>query len=201
MVGENVCLYRKFGHCKFFGTCKLKHIETICENLNCDIESCNKRHPRDCRFFRDFARCKFGDYCSFKHRRESNPLTEDIENLKAKVENLEKLIGEKDEQIKRILYTIENMTTEKAFVNDEIVCETLSENENKLEKAKHQVDTELNFTYSCKECEKQFVRESDLSKHIKSNHPVKYHCDVCWLPFESERGMRNHFRSLHQPLT
>ena len=92
MVGENVCLYRKFGHCKFFGTCKLRHVETICENFNCGIESYDKRHPRDCRFFRDFGRCKFGDYCSFKHRSESNSLNEDIENLKAKVENLEKLI-------------------------------------------------------------------------------------------------------------
>ena len=211
MVSENVCLYRKFGHCKYSGTCKFRHIETICENMNCDIESCEKRHPRDCRFFSDFARCKFGEYCSFKHRprSETNLLNVEIDNLKAKVENLEKLVSEKDKQIQKILNILENMTVEKdvtfkhAIVNDEIECEKFSENSHgdKAEKAREKIDPEQNSTFPCKECGEIFKRENNLNEHMKSKHPVIYPCDVCWLLFETERGMKNHMRSLHQPTT
>ena len=43
--------YKKFGFCKFKGTCKNQHVVEICENLTAceNIISCHKRHPRVCK--------------------------------------------------------------------------------------------------------------------------------------------------------
>ena len=61
-----VCKYFKFGYCKYQNSCRFKHVDTICDNLRCEIVSCEKRHPKDCKYFREFGRCKFSP-CSFKH--------------------------------------------------------------------------------------------------------------------------------------
>ena len=43
---QNVCRYYKFGYCKFGEKCRNLHIEEKCENKQCDITNCDKRHPR-----------------------------------------------------------------------------------------------------------------------------------------------------------
>ena len=68
MASENLCLYNKYGHCKFTVTCCHLHTKEICENPNCETEKCFQRHPRKCKFFEEFRRCKFGNFCSFFHR-------------------------------------------------------------------------------------------------------------------------------------
>ena len=118
MATGNICLYKKFGHCKFLDTCKHRHMETICENESCEIQSCELRHPKECKFFRDFARCKFGDYCSFKHKIRTS-LSDDVtvkkalENLKSKVDILEKQNSEKDMKIQEIQDKLEILFRKK----------------------------------------------------------------------------------------
>ena len=114
MAVRNQCLYRKFGHCKFLETGKYRHIEKICENSACEIENCESRHPRDCRFYREFGRCKFGVYCSFKHKTSTPEFDDDrfqnelegvkneLETTKAKVATIEQLLNDKNREIQEI---------------------------------------------------------------------------------------------------
>ena len=64
----DICLFNKFGHCRFQTTFRKRHVGKICEKDQCNIQSCSERHPRECTYYRDFGRCKFGTYCSFRHR-------------------------------------------------------------------------------------------------------------------------------------
>ena len=90
---QNVCRYYKFGYCKFVDKCRNLHVEEKCENKECDITKCDKRHPRPCTFYRDYGRCKYSDYCKYEHvHQENNILTEKFE---CRLDKLEKVIDEK----------------------------------------------------------------------------------------------------------
>ena len=120
MAAGSVCIYRKYGHCKYLETCKFRHIEKICDEEACEIENCHSRHPRDCRFFRDYRKCKFGDYCSYNHQNfnaklddsvqnELENVKEDLKTMKAKVNELENEVKEKDRHVKEIHESLENL--------------------------------------------------------------------------------------------
>ena len=68
MTQETVCLFNKFGHCKFSTRCRQFHLNEICENELCESQNCLKRHPRVCRFYNQYQRCKFGEFCSYLHQ-------------------------------------------------------------------------------------------------------------------------------------
>ena len=89
-----LCLRNKFGYCKFGQKCQFKHNNEVCENNNCYVKCCDKRHPKDCWWFRQFKRCKF-TFCAYKHV-ENDSQT----GLKTKIEALEAKIKEKDDEMK-----------------------------------------------------------------------------------------------------
>ena len=66
MAATVICEHFKFGHCKYLEHCRNQHIKDVCENPECDAISCNRRHPRPCRFYQTYGRCKF-EPCSYKH--------------------------------------------------------------------------------------------------------------------------------------
>ena len=82
---EEVCMYYKFGFCKFKSTCKRQHFDQKCENLSkCrTIANCMKRHPKTCKRFALQSDCRYGKDCAYNHE-ESISITEDRE-LKEKV--------------------------------------------------------------------------------------------------------------------
>ena len=89
MATGNLCRFYKFGYCKFRNNCRSRHVDILCENENCDINSCENRHPRVCSFYWDFGRCKFSP-CSYKHVTYHDS---------AKLEHLEKAVKSKTEII------------------------------------------------------------------------------------------------------
>ena len=80
MAAQDVCRYHQFGHCKFSDKCRFIHAQERCENPECEIRSCNLRHPRKCKWFRDYRRCKFGEWCSFDHA-DNNDNKESIKEI------------------------------------------------------------------------------------------------------------------------
>ena len=66
MAVSQVCIYFKYGHCKYKNKCRNNHIEDLCDTDNCDGRSCDKRHPKACRYFEIFGRCKYNP-CSYSH--------------------------------------------------------------------------------------------------------------------------------------
>ena len=67
MTGE-VCMFNKFGFCKWEANCKKIHLDEICLLEECESRKCNKRHPRLCKYFSERGFCKYGSNCRFDHR-------------------------------------------------------------------------------------------------------------------------------------
>ena len=107
----DICLFNKFGHCKFQTTCRKRHVGKICKKDQCNIPSCSERHPRECTYYRDFGRCKFGTYCSFRHRNSKDEkikeLESELKNLKSKLEKFEEELKIGSKQIEFILDALE----------------------------------------------------------------------------------------------
>ena len=64
MMSIPFCLHNKFSHCKFQGSCR--HRYSSCDTDIFIISSCDKRHPRICRYYINYGRCKFNP-CSYSH--------------------------------------------------------------------------------------------------------------------------------------
>ena len=103
MTQETVCLFNKFGHCKFSTRCRQFHLNEICENELCENQNCLKRHPRVCRFYNQYQRCKFGEFCSFLHQTKTTSdkiVEKDFEEVKSKLFIMENVISEQENEIK-----------------------------------------------------------------------------------------------------
>ena len=123
-VSHNVCLYNKYGYCKFRSFCKFQHVEDICYEVSCEIELCHLRHPKVCSYYRQFNYCKFGSYCSYLHRKQDLRNTENIQQeqskLKDDIQALSKLVADngreitslKDE-VKSLAQTVSNFEADK----------------------------------------------------------------------------------------
>ena len=87
-----VCNYNKFGHCRFKGNCRKEHVDTICEANDCDMKTCNKRHPKACHYFSVFGRCKFGSFCDYVHLPSMKTIVKEINckliSLESKIQEL-----------------------------------------------------------------------------------------------------------------
>ena len=108
MSAETVCIHNKFGYCKHGDHCWKRHVQETCRNQECDTTRCDKRHPRQCSYYRDYRRCKFGEYCAFDHSNPTDPVLEELKLVKARLKDVEKDIETKSAEIKCILERFEN---------------------------------------------------------------------------------------------
>ena len=177
MAAQNVCRYFKFGFCKYLERCQYLHVKESCENNECDVRSCNLRHPRICSYFRDYNRCKFGDWCYFKHVNKNE--NRDTEIIK-KIKDLGKLIMEKDALIDNLENRIRSIE-EKLSIGDktfEDFTENLADEKEERKRA-----TDL---FKCDICEFESISKKGLHIHKKKKHAKKFECDLCGKVFDSE---------------
>ena len=101
------CPYHKYGHCKQGVECDKYHSKKVCKDSNCDVKSCNDRHPRPCTFY-SLGVCKFSKDCSFSHRKveDINSLRKEVSEFRSKyasaiqkVEKQDKIINILREQV------------------------------------------------------------------------------------------------------
>ena len=115
MTAPNICLFNKFGYCKFGERCRKHHKYKICEESSCEITSCRERHPKDCRYFRNFGRCKFSP-CAFNHEivvkgNECEKIRKEVKILNDKILSLENVISCQNIQIEEMNTKIQNIET------------------------------------------------------------------------------------------
>ena len=53
-----------YNSCNFGDSCRKPHNSEPCESIVCIVQSCEKRHPRCCKYFATFNICKFGAECA-----------------------------------------------------------------------------------------------------------------------------------------
>ena len=139
-----ICFRNKYGHCKYGGTCRLKHIDFICELETCQISSCQKRHPKECYWFRDYQWCKFRP-CSYKHTLIQNSMKNTTQK---ELDDLENMIKDRDQHIEGL----SNKVQELEFKYDE------------LEKIVN------NLNFKCSYCQYIGQTEKKLRQHKLKNH-------------------------------
>ena len=86
-MNEKTCRYNKFGYCKYGEKCNFRHINEKCVTTNCNINDCEKRHPKICIFKRKYGQCKCTTYCRYDHEKP-----QDILENSDKILELEKKI-------------------------------------------------------------------------------------------------------------
>ena len=96
-----VCMFDKFGFCKWEANCKKVHLREKCLLEDCEKRKCQKRHPRQCKFFSEKGFCKFNDNCKFDHRPPKliRDLVSRLEAVEKQNEKLLKVIEEQGKQI------------------------------------------------------------------------------------------------------
>ena len=117
------CNFNNRGYCKSKNDCKDKHSDDICNNLECNEENCEKRHPYECKFG---IRCKYNkkNECMYLHvtlASDDNKLEalkaqfdKKLGNLELNVKKMEKELFEKNQLIitlKEKCDCIENLAT------------------------------------------------------------------------------------------
>ena len=111
MAAPTLCLYNKFGYCKFGERCRKHHISEICQNRSCEINSCRQRHPKVCKYFRDFGRCKFSPFV-YKHKKTVNSgkdYDQEIKFINDKMDDLQMIINDKNQQINEMSSKIHDL--------------------------------------------------------------------------------------------
>ena len=218
MAAQTLCLFNKFGFCKFGDKCRKHHVNDNCERHSCDVLTCTLRHPNVCKFDRDLGRCKF-DPCAFLHIENENC----IESLKKQNEDILEKISKLDDMIKEIddkiiesklfqekLKIVENkMDQFKSFESEaykkdcliEELTKRVSVIENNLhvkediiksliEKVKVVEERQENF-----EMESQEVSKSEQTFLNPSDESSN--CNNCALQTTSEEEIGNHFEKFH----
>ena len=68
MFGHNTCIFEKFASCKKGKNCNYQHPTLVCDDKECNIKLCDKKHPQDCLFHTIFNECRNGDSCRYQHK-------------------------------------------------------------------------------------------------------------------------------------
>ena len=110
MATSTICSFDKFGFCKYGVRCRKKHADLRCEDKSCEIFNCNKRHPKQCRYYKEFKRCKYNEYCRFDHKENAEGQRSD-KMLETRLLNIETLLQEVQKNY--------NILTEKLLEKDE----------------------------------------------------------------------------------
>lgn len=182
MSAENVCDKNKFGFCRFRDTCRYKHNNTTCDDVYCEIYSCEKRHPRKCNYFQRYSRCKFGEFCKYSHvtlskigEKEStfeNKFVMEITELKSKNDDLKKEIQlikndinsilKENRELKNALELLNNKKTE-----EQIVIQNADKNENDFA---HSTVNTSEIGFNCDECGFMGKNKNGLKIHKTLKH-------------------------------
>lgn len=111
MKGKGLCWFDYKGFCKYRDTCLNHHFPEVCQDKSCISNTCQRRHPRSCYFYRNFGNCQFGSYCRYLHEKtigvkfRSN--FEEFRNLENEVKLLKSEVKIKQEALVKETKAIE----------------------------------------------------------------------------------------------
>ena len=197
---QAICFKNKFGYCKYSDNCRYKHVTLVCEDGQCEIKNCEKRHPKICKYYRDYRRCKFTVGCKYKHE---NP-NDKLDKLQKELEIIRKNYpyNEKENRYKKLEEELKNFerkldTQQKELENKNAY---ISQLELRLE------DLEKKFKEEKKNREKKFKEMDDVLKNQKQkplvDSPVTtlYKCEKCIFTSTSKVGLNIHVKRMHTKL-
>ena len=95
MATQSVCLFNRFGYCRYKESCRKLHVDELCDYSSCEFSKCIQRHPKTCKWYKKYKRCKFNP-CKFSHEDDLDKLRVDSRKALEKIGEIEKILEEKD---------------------------------------------------------------------------------------------------------
>ena len=217
---DEVCIFDKFGFCRFKSTCKRKHFNQKCEDLSSckNIKSCMKRHPKTCKRFAFQDVCRFGSTCAYNHK-EKTSNTEDSE-MKEKVKLLEAVVQKmflnvikleaEDNELKTKIKN-RDIIEEPVFVSEHTDNHNIKNAESKSsqERTVNEDDAtaavkigegKQNMDLKCDLCDYSCKKKNMMKKHMKIKHSV-HKCNICGEGFSTVTDLLQHMADKHSKKT
>ena len=125
---DEVCIYQKYGFCKYKSNCLKRHLDKECKDLNnCKSKkSCNKRHPKLCKRYLQQNNCSLGDTCEYLHKEKE--INQEEEKLKCRIEELEQVVKEKsaaerkmEHAVTKLEKVVKAMTCKVLYLEEEVL--------------------------------------------------------------------------------
>ena len=168
---------------------------------------CNRRHPRECRYFKNYKRCKF-DPCKFSH---IDKVSQNLNQIRKIKDNIDVKIAEIDDKIKKLndqIKTIENQQKENYPAENDFI-ERIENKfvllESNLEVLKKYVSEKDSYIISLEE-KLSKVEEANIEQKLKivkvisdSSLSAKniFKCRNCDFETNSEKGLKQHTSKKH----
>ena len=210
MECESVCLHYKRGYCKYRESCRFKHIDAICNNVNCDIQKCENRHPKRCRYFFAYGCCMFGSNCSYIHissvqndafedfyqlRNEFNINKHEVVSLKSRLEIIEEKVRNIIGDVKNIIETAVKSTTESLVMT---MNARQNENEQHISTQFEALNSEIKSLLSVISSVKTTAPTLPMvSNNTAMPLTTSIQCDECRKTFGSRSALTNHLKKNH----
>ena len=189
MAGLEICQRNKLGYCKFLDTCRRKHVNENCENNNCQIVYCEKRHPKQCYYFSFFKHCKFNEFCRYSHETLQESSDYKYKNLSSNPEissiNEKLLVFERDivklkEDIVIIVEENELLKHKAKLFSRESCSKELSKDDSN--EINDESDNFEGKYFNCDLCDFKSVSKNKLKIHTSLKHKYIY------VEFENENN-------------
>ena len=211
MAAPTLCLYNKFGYCKFSERCRKHHVNENCQNRYCKINECRERHPKLCRYFQNYGRCKFSP-CAFRHETSNIIPVNEEKDLREKLVFLENEIKAKDKKIEELATKISDLETKLSVIDS--IKEKIEDHDKKFEKLLKAIDKTLEFFQDKFNVLNEDIddlavdlnddignltldhEENSLEQTFK-NPFLGFKCDFCEFVAKSERGLQTHKTRKH----
>ena len=215
-MSDAACKFNKYGHCKYGRYCNFRHVNKKCDKINCDIKTCDYRHPKYCRYILQHSTCKFQEYCSFEHeiedleRFETKQSQPDKKRVEEKIEELKRVIISKDVKIgileTKIMklekcnyeedsdesdgdYSNENLFDENKSVDSDSETDNLAIDTDEEEFAVEN-DASIEEKYYCDRCDYTTTKKIGVSIHRTKKH--KHFCAGCAKDFIEPTELKRH---------
>ena len=194
---EEVCLYQKYGFCRYKDKCKKRHLKQECKDLHsCKTKNiCDKRHPRICKRYVGEGSCVFGEKCEYLHK--DNTISTDQIKIKERVDQLEQVLKDKlteENKMQKAMTEMEKvvkaMSRKVLNLEEEIVKMKEDRKENKDNELKEPFKDASDFQNSTPVSLKQ--KPSFLETKSTRLKKDKFKCEKCEYECKKESTLRNH---------
>ena len=183
--------------------CRNLHVNEICDKISCEITSCNQRHSRECRYYREYCRCKFNP-CKFKHvlhlsqesdigklKNDMKKCNDQLEEFENQIKKLEQIIVKKEEEIDNLMKT--NETEEKNLMKKKNILQRLEA----LEKLNNEKDTTIKFLSERLDSLESTLKQVNEDENVeKASNFVT--CEYCDFHAKNDRGLKLHMKAKHE---
>ena len=195
---QAVCFKNKFGYCRYSDSCRFKHVTIVCDDGQCEIQNCEKRHPKICRYYRDYRRCKFTVGCKYKHENPNdmfNKLEKELDKIKKnnsynEKENHNKILEEKLKKIEKKLDT-----QQKDFDNQRKDLEAKKSHILGLEIRLDELEKKYKSEKLTKD--KKIKELEILVKNKGKRDQDSFKCSDCEFVSKSRNGLKTHKAKMH----